>query len=138
MPQKESRKHANAHLISCSNNASPVEMSKPIAAQLKQAEELIKCYDASLQTTVLLQVPVIFSGIVNSAVVTQVLVLLVPIVQLSSRSVEFVWASSTWASTLLVEAGSLLTLSELSLAAFQCLSSVILWTAFSSQLSQGQ
>ena len=58
----------------------------------------------------------------------------VPVVQLLSQSVEFVWASLTWASTLLVQS-SLLTLS--SLAAFQCLSSVILRTTVPSQLHKG-
>ena len=59
LPQKDSRKPANVHVISCSNSVSPLDMARPIAAQLKQAEDWIECFDVSLQTTMLLQAPLI-------------------------------------------------------------------------------
>ena len=60
LPQKESRKPANSHLISCSNLVTPLDMAEPIVTQLKELESSgVECYDALLQTTVLLFAPVI-------------------------------------------------------------------------------
>ena len=60
LPQKESRKPANSHLISCSNLVTPLDMAEPIVTQLKKLESSgVECYDALLQTTVLLFAPVI-------------------------------------------------------------------------------
>ena len=55
LPRKENAQLHNIHFVCCSNQLSMLEMSKPIASEMKElAEQGIEIYDAFLAQNVLL------------------------------------------------------------------------------------
>lgn len=65
LPKHEARKFENIHFISCSNQLSAIQMSKPIVDDLLSLEKGIPMYDALSKSDVLVVSPVICAACDN-------------------------------------------------------------------------
>ena len=59
LPKHEARKLNNIHYVTCSNQLSAIELSKPIVEDLQKLENGIELYDAHLGKNVLVVAPLL-------------------------------------------------------------------------------
>ncbi len=59
LPRSENSQLRNIHFITCSNKVSVLEMSRPVAEDIKTLQEGITVFDAFLKTEIIVRAPVI-------------------------------------------------------------------------------